>query len=120
MPAGDAPRAAAGARNPFAPPRGPSGGANAQPRDYYFDGLSFSTARLPGIRVSGLMSYGGRVKVCADVEGLGPVVLGEGDRLVLPAARDAKTSAYLVVQKISKDSMTIVLDDGSVIQGKYY
>lgn len=107
-------------RNPFSPPVSSTRRAGAAEKELFFDGSNASIARLPGIKVTGLLAYGGKIKISAFVEGLGPVVLQENDQVVLHGARGSNTTAYFVIKKLRRDSMTIILDDGSTITGKYY
>jgi hypothetical protein len=47
-------------------------------------------------------------------------VLHENDRVVLEGNTNTKLSKWLVIKQIHRNGMTVVLDDGLEITGKFY
>lgn len=93
--------------------------------EIYFNGGVGSTAsfaRLPIIKVTGMMQLGGRSAVTATINN-GYYVLYENDRLVLnntgKGGRSDMTK-WLFIKKIHSNGMTIILDDGKEVSGKFY
>jgi len=79
-----------------------------------------SLERLPLIKVTGVMQVKGRRAVCAKIQDKGFSVLHENDRIVLDGSADSRLSRWLVIKKIHRSGMTIILDDGREITGKFY
>ena len=125
-------------RNPFAAPVTasltivePNG---TEKKEIVFDGSSLDPMMLdmqsvdwdhvPRIKVTGLMEVDGKIAVCAEVGGMGMTVLRENERiLVCNGGRKqgpVNESPWFLVKKINKRNMTIQLDDGTVIQGKFF
>lgn len=112
-------------RNPFSAPdrrsgmvRESSGAGKFGFEDLNFDGVRWSY--LPRIRVTGVISVGRSNVASAYVEGLGSMVLREGDRVILPASSDGSRSAWFVVHLIEQERMTIGLDDGTAVTGRLF
>ena len=78
---------------------------------------------LPRVKVRGIMEVGGKVIACAEVENVGTVVLRANERVLLinqgTGARSADASSWFLVRAIDKTGMTIELDDGTLVQGKF-
>lgn len=94
-------------------------------KDLYFNGQSpanssASYARLPMIKVTGMMQIGGRSAVTAIIQNKGSCVLYENDRLILNAGQGGNLTKWLLVKKIHSNGMTLMLDDGKEISGKFY
>ncbi|MFI3270995.1 MAG: hypothetical protein R3Y11_02675 [Pseudomonadota bacterium] len=93
--------------------------------DLYFNGQSPKAnsadfARLPSIKVTGMMQIGGRSAVTATIQGKGSCVLYENDRLVLDTSKSGNLTKWLFIKKIRPNGMTLILDDGKEISGKFY
>jgi len=121
-------------RNPFAVPvTQPSLPEEPETREIVFDGshqelpLQMRSIRwevVPRIKVSGVMEANGRIQVCAEVEHLGMTILRENERVLLMEkagrGQPSEASTWFLVKRITRNAMTIQLDDGTVIQGKFY
>lgn len=103
-----------GARNPFSAPARPARDGALQ--DVIFDGSRQGGASLPIIRVSGLMTFDGQTAVCADVEGVGPMVFRRNEKIIFGETG----RCWFTVRDISRSAMTIELHDGSRIQGRFF
>jgi hypothetical protein len=77
---------------------------------------------LPGIRVRGIMEVEGRIAACAEVESIGMVVLQANERILLSGRKSSNKDAgnWFLVRVIEKTGMTIELDDGTLVQGKFF
>ncbi len=97
--------------------------AQKPPDELHFDGRNkpdhASFARLPNIKVTGLMQVDGRRAVSAIIQNKGSVILFEGDNVVIDGAR-ANLTKWLTIKKIHINQLTVVLDDGKEIKGKFY
>jgi len=94
-------------------------------REVRFDGsgqhiTGASMERLPRIKVTGLMQVGSRRAVCARIQDKKTSVLHENDRIVLDGTGNTKLSKWLVIKRIDRNGMTVILDDGLEITGKFY
>ena len=125
-------------RNPFATPVAasltmakPNG---TEKKEIVFDGSDLDPMMLdmqsvdwdhvPRIKVTGLMEVDGKIAVCAEVGGMGMTVLRENERILIcnggRTQGSVNESPWFLVKKINKRNMTIQLDDGTVIQGKFF
>ena len=126
--------AAATVRNPFAEavPRRDGSEQQGAVEEIVFDGStrqlptamgSLRGRTLPRVKVRGIMEVGGKVIACAEVENVGTVVLRANERVLLinqgTGARSADASSWFLVRAIDKSGMTIELDDGTLVQGKF-
>ncbi len=95
-----------------------------EPGEFRFDGRNKPThasyARLPLIKVTGFMQVGGRRAVSANIQNKGVCILYENDNVVIEANNKTNLSKWLVIKKIHLNGMTVVLDDGIEITGKFY
>lgn len=97
-----------------------------QNKDLYFNGQSPAAssaayARLPMIKVTGMLQIGGRSAVTAIIQNKGSCVLYENDRLVLNTGKaNINLTKWIFVKKIHANGMTLILDDGKEISGKFY
>ncbi len=95
-----------------------------KPEDFRFDGRNkpnhASYARLPTIKVTGLMQVNGRRAVSANIQNKGVCILYENDNVVIEANAKTNLSKSLTIKKIHLNGMTVVLDDGNEITGKFY
>ena len=125
-------------RNPFAAPvpRGePSAGdeSGKKNREVVFDGSdillpenmrSVEWQHVPRIKVTGLIEVNGSVAACAEVSNMGMMVLRPEERVIIrcggPAKRDSREAPWFIVKSITRRNMTIELDDGTIIQGKFF
>lgn len=81
-------------------------------------GTSFE--RLPLIRVAGLIKVDGTYAAYAIIEQKGRYVLRKNDRIVInEKSGNSKISQWIMIKDINQSGMTIVLDDGNVISGKF-
>lgn len=121
-------------RNPFAEAI-PRRGGNVQPdavEEIVFDGSSrqIPTAMgslrgrtLPRVKVRGIMEVAGKVVACAEVADVGTVVLRANERVLLAnqgQTGNHETSSWFLVRTIDKSGMTIELDDGTLVQGRFF
>ncbi len=92
--------------------------------EFRFDGRNkpnlASYARLPNIKVTGLMQVGGRRAVSANIQNKGVCILYENDNVVIEANAKTNLSKSLTIKKIHLNGMTVILDDGNEITGKFY
>ncbi len=99
-------------------------GQEREPEDFRFDGRNkpnhASYERLPNIKVTGLMQVGGRRAVSANIQNKGVCILYENDNVVIEANAKTNLSKSLMIKKIHLNGMTVVLDDGNEITGKFY
>jgi len=119
-------------RNPFAEPaRHQEGTPDDTVREIVFDGSlrnlpstmgSLRGRVLPRIRVRGIMEVAGRLAACAEVEDLGTVVLPANERILLSGRPSGPENAgsWFLVRIIDQTGMTIELDDGTLVQGKFF
>jgi hypothetical protein len=119
-------------RNPFAEPVLHQKGMPHDPaQDIVFDGSvrqlpssmgSLRGRTLPRIRVRGIMEVEGRIAACAEVEDIGTVVLQANERILLSGRKPGRENAgrWFLVRVIEKTGMTIELDDGTLVQGKFF
>ena len=78
---------------------------------------------VPRIRVTGLMEVDGEIAVCADVAGIGMTVLRTNERILIGRGgtnHKPGESPWFLVKEINRRNMTIQLDDGTLIQGKFF
>lgn len=125
-------------RNPFAAPvAGKSRNVEVDvpdKKEIVFDGSSLDPAMLdmrsvrwdhvPRIRVTGFMEVNGEITVCAEVADMGMTVLRANERVLIGHSGQKQTdgdeSSWFLVKQINRRNMTIQLDDGTVIQGKFF
>jgi len=125
----------AAVRNPFseAVPRRDGMPQPGEGEKIVFDGtprqlpLTMGSLRgrtLPKITVHGIMEVAGKVIACAEVENIGTVVLRANERVLLAkqgkGPRPEEVSAWFLVRDIDKSGMTIELDDGTLVQGRFF
>jgi hypothetical protein len=111
-------------RNPFAAPArgvdtdGPGAGFSAD--DINLDNVRWEY--VPPVRFTGIMSAGGKMVATAIVEGGKSTVVKEGDLIILPnkTGKAAVQSAWIRVLSIRNSGITIKLDDGSVVAGRFF
>ncbi len=123
------------ARNPFAEavPRREADQQPAPGEVIVFDGSarqlpatmgSLRGRTLPKVKVRGIMQVAGKVVACAEVENAGTVILRANERVLLAnrgnGARSEEDSAWFLVRVIDKSGMTIELDDGTLVQGRFF
>ncbi len=94
------------------------------PDELRFDGRRkpnhASYDRLPLIKVTGLMQVGGKRAVSANIQNKGVCILRENDNVVIDGNAKSNLTKWLTIKKIHLNGMTIVLDDGIEITGKFY
>ncbi len=97
---------------------------NKPPQELRFDGNSkpnhASYARLPLIKVTGLIQVGGKRGVSAIIQNKGSCILYESDNVVIDGSGKTNLTKSLTIKKIHLNGMTVVLDDGIEIRGKFY
>ncbi len=95
-----------------------------KPEDFRFDGRNkpnlASYARLPLIKVTGLIQVGGKRAVSANIQNKGVCILYENDNVVIEANAKTNLSKSVTIKKIHLNGMTVILDDGNEITGKFY
>ena len=120
-------------RNPFAVPVSQPVLTPEPDREIVFDGSlqdlpvrmkSIRWETVPRIRVNGVVEVNGRIQVSADVQDIGMTILRENERVLLMerAGRSSPSdeASWFMVKRITRNAMTIQLDDGTLIQGKFY
>lgn len=71
---------------------------------------------VPDIKVTGIMTTHEKPIITANVEGLGKVILREGDVIVIPAHKGKQIKAsWFRVRSVNTRRMILELDDGSRI-----
>ena len=122
-------------RNPFAEavPRRDGIQQPGEAEKIVFDGTarqltvtmgSLRRRTLPKIKVRGIMEVAGKVVACAEVGNIGTVVLRANERVLLGnqgnGPRPEDVSAWFLVRVIDRSGMTIELDDGTLVQGRFF
>jgi hypothetical protein len=116
-------QAQASVRNPFAAPGRGGGRALSdkemrQGPDYTMENVRWES--MPQILITGATSIRGKRMLSAKVEGVGSIVFGAGDRIVLPVGKGTSRTAWFLVRSIEERRFTIQLDDGSVVTNMHY
>ena len=81
---------------------------------------------IPRIQLTGVMSVKGKQVACANIEGVGNLILKEGDRVVIPNKTGTKSevahsrSAWVYIRAIGDDKIEIQLDDGTIVSGSQF
>lgn len=112
-------------RNPFSAPARVSDKKSTAPTNAIVFGISgendnVNWENIPQILVTGVMSVRGKQVACAYVEGIGNTIIQAGDRVIIPGSGSEKKADWFLVKWISHNSMTIELNDGSIVQGRLF
>ncbi|NOQ51106.1 MAG: hypothetical protein GQ578_02645 [Desulfuromonadaceae bacterium] len=121
-------------RNPFSRPvvrrdvrvENPNKATN---KDIVFDGsqcdfpMNMASLRgrsLPRIKVTGVMMVDEKVAAVANVGDVGTIILRANERVLLAnSAMGQKEASWFLVKAIKQDGMTIQLDDGTLVHGRF-
>ena len=78
---------------------------------------------LPAIRLKGMIELKGRSAACVNIEGIGAVILKERDKIILTGnagSSEENSVSWFIVRNISNSGMSLELNNGSIVMGKFY
>lgn len=109
-------------RNPFSPPKNKEPVEEEKELVFGDPGSGWDRLRgknIPQIRVKGVMLVNNKIAACAEVANKGVAILRENERILFSGAGGEASTGFRVI-RLSKNGMTIQLDDGTLVSGRFF